>query len=819
MSDRYLCIHAHFYQPPRENPWLEAIEVQDSAYPYHDWNERITAECYAPNSASRILDPTGRIDKIVSTYAKISFNFGPTLLSWMEHASRDVYDAVLEADRASMERYSGHGSAIAQVYNHMIMPLASRADKYTQVVWGIRDFERRFGRYPEGMWLAETAVDLDTLDVLAELGIKFTILAPHQARRVRRIGDGNWKNVGNAQIDPTTAYVQHLPSGRRINLFFYDGPVSRAVAFEGLLNNGENFARRLMSGFSDDRGRAQLMHIATDGETYGHHHRHGDMALAYALHHIETNNLARLTNYGEFLEQHPPAHEVEIQENTSWSCGHGVERWRGDCGCNTGGHRDWNQQWRGPMREALDLLRDTICPKFTDVASELLKDPWAARNDYISLVLDRSPENITAFCQRNATRPYSTEDRIRVLKLLEMQRHAMLMYTSCGWFFDDLSGIETVQVLQYAGRAIQLAREVFNESNLEQAFLQRVEPARSNLAEYGSGRDIYEKFVRPAAVDLVNVGAHYAISSLFQRRGGIAPTYCYSVARLDHHSFESGRARLAVGEALISSRITEESTCVTFGVLHFGDINLTAGVIPRCARERYVSLIDQSSGSFVKFDLPRTVRLLDRYFGEMTYSLKSLFRDEQRRIVNTITNSILRDAEGAYRQIYDQHAPLIRFLFDLNLPLPRVLQLSAEFVVNGNLRREFDGEDWDVDRIRTLLGTARGENVQLDGAGLGYVIRKNLDREFARLLQAPSDLGLLQKLENAMALVRSLPFEVNLWKAQNTYYALLQTFYPHVRAVQDEESRVWAEHFEALGVQLGFHVQAATEAEASFVVA
>ena len=341
--ERYICIHGHFYQPPRENAWLESIEVQDSAYPYHDWNERITAECYAPNTASRILDGEGYITKLVNNYSKISFNFGPTLLSWLKDNHSDIYQAILEADRLSQENFSGHGSAMAQAYNHMIMPLANRRDKYTQVVWGIADFGHRFGRKPEGMWLPETAVDLETLDIMAEEGIKFTVLAPTQASRVRRIGADDWEDVSDASIDPTMAYRLNLPSGREIALFFYDGPISRNIAFEDTLDSGEKFAYRLTDAFSEERDWPQLVHIATDGETYGHHHRFGDMALAFALEYIEANNLAAITNYGEYLEKNPCTYEVEIFENTSWSCTHGVERWRSDCGDNSGGNPNWNQ--------------------------------------------------------------------------------------------------------------------------------------------------------------------------------------------------------------------------------------------------------------------------------------------------------------------------------------------------------------------------------------------------------------------------------------------------------------------------------------------
>jgi alpha-amylase/alpha-mannosidase (GH57 family) len=443
-TDRYVCIHGHFYQPPRENPWLEEIELQDSAYPYHDWNERIAAECYAPNTASRLLDGEGRITGIVNNYSKISFNFGPTLLAWMERHDPSTYIAILEADKLSRKRFSGHGSALAQAYNHIIMPLANSRDKRTQIIWGIEDFQKRFGREPEGMWLPETAVDTETLEILAEQRIKFTILAPSQARCFRKIGENQeWQGVEGSKIDPTTSYLCRLASGRTLYLFFYDGPISQEVAFGGLLKNGEAFVQKLMGAFSEGRDQPQIVHIATDGETYGHHHRFGDMALAFCLHFIESSDLLTLTNYGEFLEKYPPIHEVQIFENSSWSCAHGVERWRNDCGCNSGMHSGWHQKWRGPLRGALDALRDQLIPAYTREASLYFKDPWQARDHYIEVILDRGEESIEAFLKKHTARELSKEEKSRVLKLLELQRHAMLMYTSCGWFFDEISGPET----------------------------------------------------------------------------------------------------------------------------------------------------------------------------------------------------------------------------------------------------------------------------------------------------------------------------------------------------------------------------------------
>lgn len=801
--ERYVCIHGHFYQPPRENPWLEDVELQDSAYPYHDWNERITAECYEPNTASRILDPDGWIKKIVNNYSKISFNFGPTLLSWMEKHEPEVYRAIVEADRESQENFSGHGSALAQAYNHIIMPLANRRDKYTQVLWGIKDFEHRFGRRPEGMWLPETAVDLETLEIMASLGIRFTILAPYQARRVRRVGSGAWLDVGPGGIDPTVPYLVRLPeSGRTISVFFYHADISRAVAFEGLLLNGEHFAKRLIGAFDAGRNAPQLVHVATDGETYGHHHRHGDMALAYALHYIESNRLARITNYGEFLESHPPELEVEIKENTAWSCAHGVERWRSNCGCNSGLHPGWSQAWRSPLRNALNWLRNALAPLYEEQARPLLKDPWAARDDYIEVILDRSPESLERYLGRHAARPLTGEEQVKVLKLLEMQRHAMLMFTSCGWFFDEISGIETVQVLQYAGRAIQLAQELSGHEGLEGEFLGMLSQAKSNIPEHRDGAHIYEKFVKPAMVDLLKVGAHYAISSLFETYEEQSRIFSYTVRREDGISRLAGAAKLALGKARVTSEITREEKTVVYGVVNFGLPSINGGVKEYADEEGYRRMVEEVTAAFDRVDFPEVIRLLDQYFGGDTFSLQHLFRDKQREILGIILDSTLEEVAADYRRIYERHAPLMRLLRELNIPQPRVLFSAAEFVINASLRRALAEKFPDLEHIRALLEEARSINIPLDGASLGYALKKTLERLGKEWRNNPLDTGLLERLGAACGLVHYLPFEVDLWKVQNIYYGLLQEVHPEMRqraASGDEEAGAWVERFSSLG--------------------
>jgi alpha-amylase/alpha-mannosidase (GH57 family) len=804
--DRYICIHGHFYQPPRENPWLEAVELQDSAYPYHDWNERITAECYAPNASSRILDESGRIARIVNNYAAISFNYAPTLLSWMERNAGETYRLIQEADRESAARFSGHGSALAQCYNHMIMPLANARDKHTQVRWGIRDFEHRFGRLPEGMWLPETAVDLATLETLAECGIRFTILAQSQARSVRQ-GRRGWRDASGGRIDPTQAYRLRLPSRRRIALFFYDGPTSRAVAFEHLLDRGENLAGRLAGIFSDARPRPQLAHIATDGETYGHHHRHGEMALSYALSYIEDSGKARLTNYGEFLERLPPADEARIFENSSWSCVHGIERWRSNCGCNSGGHANWNQEWRGPLREAMDWLRDTLVPFYEREAGRLLRDPWAARDAYIDVILDRSPDCRREFFSRHATGPLGERDQSTALKLLELERHAMLMYTSCGWFFDELSGIETVQVIQYAARVIQLARDLGGPADLEDRFLERVERARSNFPEHRDGRAIYDKFVRPAMADVRKAGAHYAVSSIFD---GSEPghIYSYAVEPEEYQLLTAGKARLALGRARIASEITLDSLHVVFGVAHLGDHTVSGGIREFQDEEAFRTTAGRITAVFQRGDFAELIRTVDGEFGSGVYSLAVLFRDEQRRVVRQILDSVLGDADAAYRQIYQNHVSLMRFLATIGIPPPERLEMAAHMTLNADLRRAFEENEPDLDRIRALVDEAQVAKVPFDAPTLGFSLSKTLERMADRFAADPRDLQLLEKLDAAVGMARSLPFDVAIWRVQNVYYGLMLAALQEQPWTGDEPAaRAWMERFRALGEKLLVRVE------------
>ncbi len=658
------------------------------------------------------------------------------------------------------------------------------------------------------MWLPETAVDNESLDVLAELGLKFTLLSPHQASRVRPLGGADWADVSGGRVDPSMPYLVKLPSGRSIAVFFYDGPIARGVAFEGLLSNGENFARRLMQAFDDSRAHAQLVSIATDGETYGHHNRYGEMALAYALHAIEAGQDARLTIFGEFLEQHPPTHEVEIHQASSWSCVHGVDRWRKHCGCNSGGHPGWNQHWRQPLRQALDWLRDQLAPRFETKASQFLKDPWAARNDYITVILDRSPENTARFFARHAVRELDPAEQVTALRLLEMQRHALLMYTSCGWFFDEISGLETVQVIQYAARAIQLAHDLLGE-DLEPAFLDILGKARSNLREHPDARHVYAQFVKPAIMTRESAGAHYAISSLFESYPEEARIYSFTVRQEDRQMFTAGNARLALGRVKVTFEVTRNANALTYAVVHMGDHNLNCGVRFEGEPAAYAALVHDLRAAFEGAEFPELIRLMDREFGATHYSLKNLFRDEQRKVLNQILAATRDDVHNTYRLMTDRYAPLMRFLADLRAPTLKPLALATEFVLNSELRRQFESDTLELERVRTLLGECEATKVPLDAQTLAYALKGHLDRLSDQLLKSPEAPDLLGRFTEAADLARNLPFEVSLWKPQNTYSGLRAAVMPDLsrRAdTGDETAKAWLERFLVLGERLGFRL-------------
>ena len=794
-SNKFLCIHGHFYQPPRENAWLEHIELQESASPFHDWNERINFECYAPNTAARILDKD-RIEKIVNNYERISFNFGPTLLSWMEEADPDTYAAIQEADRRSIGRYGGHGNAIAQAHSHLILPLCNERDKRTQIKWGISDFRSRFHRMPEGMWLAETAVDTDSLEILAEEGIRYTILAPRQAKAVRAAGNDHWFAVNEGSIDTKKPYWCNLPSGRRIALFFYDGEVAQAVAFKGLLNNGHGFAHFLKKRFNPSAG-SQLVHIATDGESYGHHHRFGEMALASCLEDLDKDSGLRLTNYGEYLDLYPPQYEIQIHDNSSWSCVHGVERWRSNCGCCTGGRPDWNQSWRGPLRKALDWLRDELIPLYEKEGKKLVRDPWLARDQYIDVILDRNEGAREAFLDSHQVKILTEEEQVRLWRLLEMQRNALYMYTSCGWFFDEVSGIETNQILQYALRAQDYAKQVAGVS-LHATFESMLEETPSNV--HDNALNAYQKFVIPNRVGLDRAGMHLAVNTLFDDEADQEQLFNYDaeLKMLDRRRY--GNRQLLLGNAVLQSLITRSRKNFRFVVLQIARHNVLGFLSAQISDEELSELKPSLVGEFQRNHLGALIELLQTQFEHTGYTVDHLFRDKRQEILQEFAKTQMEEAEYIMRRVYQDNYQLMSDLKRNQLPLPGSFLNIAHHTINSRLHRYFQQDVLDLVELKQLAH-------ELERWGVGITYAPNFELEASERIFYEvktiqyNRVGVqdLKMLKSILDILDRMGVELNVWKSQNLYYAMEQERLQGDWSYPNEE---WKTAYEALGTTL-----------------
>jgi len=797
---RYVCIHGHFYQPPRENAWLEVIELQDSAHPYHDWNERISAECYGPNTASRILDNSQRsIKKIQNNYSRISFNFGPTLLSWMQVNDPEAYEGILEADRLSMAHFGGHGSAMAQVYNHMIMPLANRRDKETQVRWGIRDFEARFRRKPEAMWLAETAVDTETLEVLAENGILFTVLAPRQAEAIRVKGEQDWQEVNEHNLNTRKAYRCPLPSGKSIDLFFYDGDASQSIAFNGLLYDGRNFAERLLGELDHGGDQPQLIHVATDGETYGHHHRHGDMALSFCLDFIDKDSRARLTNYSQFLSLFPPTDEVKVRERTSWSCYHGVERWRADCGCHSGGKPEWNQKWRGPLREALDWLRDNLADLFSREAGKFCKDPWLARNRYIDVVLDRSEDSVGSFMQSAGVEQKNVS---RMLRLLEMQRHAMLMYTSCGWFFDEVSGIETVQIMQYACRAVQLTRQ-FLEQDLEERFIAMLELAPSNIPAYKNAAEVYRKLILANKGNLQRVGVHYAVASVFEDEPERLPLFNYAASNISMVRKEAGEQRLVLGITKVRSLVTRSEKVFSFGAVYLGKHDLICHLQIDPQAGDFNLLQEKVLSAFQDGRLGDVLEELRAYFGSQQFTIWHLFTDEKRKILDQIAAKSMQALEQSLRRTYDRDYPLVNALSNNNIPIPKAYRTTFEYVLNADLSAAFSRDRIDIKTFERVTAEMDRWGLKVEDADrVSRLAGDSILEEIRRIGMEGESTGKLVRLNHVFSLLNRLQLRPSLHKSQNLYFELATR-----KKAETDTDPEWVREFVFLGINLGVRIE------------
>ncbi len=772
MNNRYLCIHGHFYQPPRENPWIDEIEIQESARPFSNWNERISAECYHANAYARIFDNRGRIKDIVNNYSKISFNFGPTLLSWLQKHDSETYKAILKADKESQNNFSGHGSAIAQVYNHIIMPLADDEDKLTQVLWGIKDFELRFNRKPEGMWLAETAVDLKTLEILADNDIKFTILAPSQCAATRKIGEENWKSQSGAKVPPSEPYLCNLPSGKKIALFFYDGPISQGIAFGDTLKSGEKFAARLLSVFKPTDA-PQLVHIATDGETYGHHQKFAEMALAYCLNYVEDNKLAKITVYGEYLEMFPPKQEAKIFERTAWSCCHGVERWNSDCGCN-GGHPGWNQQWRNPLRKALDFVRDSLRQTLEEKGPEYFKDIWAARNAYIEVIEDRTKaeEFLKTYGTTKAQQEPST-----ALKFMEMQRNTLLMYTSCGWFFDEISGIETVQIMAYAKKAIEYNKSLTGR-DIEEEFINKLALAPSNIKSLGNGANVYEKLVKPLAVDMRKAAINYAISYLLDEMLFEDSLYSYSISEHKVDATRQGKARLVTGRGVFTSNLTQSSKTISFSALHTEGDDITAGAIFGITDN-----LEQIKEAFLFGDIDNCKALIRASFVDVS-GIEDLLKGKQGQILKQAVENSKKRITLNYEKLFEQEKDVFNYLYRLNLPMPELFTNLSAFAINGKIKTELKKDPIDSAKIAEFLNYFEKMPAKLEKENIKRILTKKLRRAAEAFKADPMDLSKTSKMVELLSFAEMFDFPMDCSCAQNTVFAVFKELPAHIRQNQ-----------------------------------
>jgi alpha-amylase/alpha-mannosidase (GH57 family) len=784
MPNRALVVHGHFYQPPRENPWTELVAAETSAAPFHDWNERITAECYRPNGWARIVDDRGRVVAIVDNYAHLSFNVGPTLLSWLEAHEPEVLARMVEGDQAG-------GGAIAQAYNHLILPLANERDIRTQVRWGLADFRHRFGREAAGMWLPETAVNGAVLRVLAEEGVRFTILAPNQATAVRPLdGGADWHDVSDGSIDVHHAYrwIDDEDPTRTVDLVFYDGAISHDLAFGLGAMTAEGLVERL-SATVPDGGIATL---ATDGETFGHHHHFAERTLAYALPVVAPKEGLTVTNIARFLDAHPPTAQVQVRES-AWSCAHGVGRWRDDCGCSTGGAPGADQRWRRPLRDALDLLRDAGIEVFERRGAAVLHDPWAARDAYVDVVLGaRSVDDFAAEHVRDG------EGLVEALTLLEQQRHALLMYTSCAWFFWDLAGLETVQCLRYAARALDLLAEL-DEPVPVDAFFATLAEAESNQPAEGNGLDVWRRHVVPARVDAERTAAHLALVGLLEQDRPEERIGAWDILDDRHRIEHRGTLAVTIGVVRLRHRRTRREESYAYAAVLINALEVLGSVRPADPERDETDTDDVFDACEEGLRLSSLLRLVNERFGPAEFGLERALPDAAEQIVASAVAAVEERFDDAYDRLYRFNRSEIRALVRAGLTLPPAIRLAAEEALARRLEREIFAQEgsWDSKAYSAALQTAReaeSYGLTIDAPRARAVLEHTIEAAVRRALEG--DEAAVDAVLGLRHLARSLGVGLDLSRPQELVYDV-------VVAGDDERVRVLAEALDLAVSTLG----------------
>ena len=790
----HLVIHGHFYQPPRENPWTGEIERQESAAPFHDWNARIAAECYTPNARSRVLDSRGRIQDIVNNFERLSFNVGPTLLSWIIAEAPDVFEAMLRADGASQRRL-GHGNAIAQAYNHMILPLATPRDRQTQIHWGIREFQHRFGRSPEAMWLPETAVDTATLESLVRAGMRYVILSPAQAARWRPMGESRWITPAEAELDSRRPYRWSLRDGRGkaredvgIDVCFYDAPLSRGISFQHYLRDAGTLASRIANaaaGFSDP-----LILIATDGESFGHHEKFGDMCLATLFAREAPQREFSVTNLAAYLASHRPTWEVELLAQSAWSCSHGLGRWQDDCGCSAGGGPGWSQRWRRPLREGLDRLRDALGQIFVEEGGSLLADVWAARDDYIGLLLDPSETTREAFFARHSTHPLSSVEQVRVLRLLEMEHQALLMYTSCGWFFSEISGLETVQNLRYAARAIELA-EPFAPLDLEAVLLGHLERAQSNVPAWKDGRHVWESQVRPSRVRAEDAVARLLLEGVLGREIIGQTRYRWD---LTPEAIVRKGALIMAGVWAVS-QVTRETSHFAGACRRDGPFDFLAGIAPWPATGDWTGFLEEAAAGLSAGNSELTAWTGKHAARQVR--LRDFLADERRAILEEVLAETRGRLERACEVLCNEAFPAAEAMVNTGMRLPAWLAAMLEATWSRQLTQALEKLDGVTEPARYTVAMELVAQARHLGLGLDLTVAAAwFDRMLVQRLKAIADTVNVQAWQEYLELLRiagrlSLPLSERA--LQDRIFRLLRDRLPAlVECVRDPREEGYA---------------------------
>lgn len=793
----YVIFHGHFYQPPRETPYTEEIDIQESAYPFDNWNERIANECYIPNTFARIIDSYGYIIKIINNLEYMSFNFGPTLLKWIKLYKPELYQKIIEADRESLKHFEGCGNAIAQVYNHIIMPLSDENDKKLQVYWGIKDFYYHFKRYPKGMWLSETAVDTNTLEILAYYNIKFTILGEHQIKRVKKINSNEWEN----SFIPRKPILIKLPSGNKIIVFPFDKELSAEISFKDALYNGEKLANNLLNKLKNLENSMIL--IATDGETFGHHKKFGELGLAFAINYLNNSNIVKVSNLEYYLKNNYIEYEGEIIDNTSWSCAHGIERWRSDCGCKF--DPNTNQKWRTPFRKAIDFLKDEFLKqiKQNNTPYKSQEEFFKDLQNYIDIILKRDFE-VKDFSSFNDYKDFiynyfnnKNENEIqKKLKLLEIYKNILFAYTSCGWFFDDISGLEATQNMKYLEYALNKMSEVFNKEiieNIRNKFLDILEQAESNYPKYINGKYIFTNLIKPIPIELL-IASHILNKQFFNEN-----TFKYNllfyyeeIKKINEQDYKLLLASLKANNI----KYLEEKEFIVISAFLSG-MNLFIGVNIKNQTELNFSQLFKIFKNYLnKLEIIGIINSIETYFKNV-YTLKDILPNIKRKIVNKIINSYIKEIDNVLENLLYNNKFIVNNLIEYKLPIPLELSLILQLIIDIELEKIIKEEVINNEKIEEIKFYLNNTNIPLDFEKLSNLIIDKISskieiitnnfKEFSNILSIEFEKTnkeeiLITKLNNIknnlniikklLDLAQNLNINLNLWKAQNKFYNL-----------------------------------------------